>query len=209
MCAFTHLHALASTYMKAYFDKVQSRTNLDSWSKFAQELKNIYRQKNNKKRAKKELTALEVNKNLAKKNFVKYVEKYQTLARIINYTDEVHIDKLKEVIPDKLWNVLIIYEITNQTSKNWDDYIQLFISVYKTLYPDKTQGVIFSSDSNVERSGEEKKDLDVIKIDKVKKKKEKSLQYCQIYVGKGFKNKAKLHNTVDFYDKSRNENKRL
>ena len=88
--------------MKAYFDKAQSRANLDSRSKFAQELKNIYRQKNNKKRAKKELTALQVNKNLAKKNFVKYVEKYQTLARIINYTDEVHIDKLKEVIPDKL-----------------------------------------------------------------------------------------------------------
>jgi len=146
---------------------------------------------------------------LAKKNFVKYVEKYQTLARIINYIDEVHIDKLKEVIPDKLWNVLIIYEITNQTPKNWDDYIKLLISVYKILYPDKTQGVIFSSDSNVERSGEEKKDLDVIKIDKVKKKKEKSLQYCQIYVGKGFKNKAKLHNTVDFYNKSRNENKKL
>ena len=146
---------------------------------------------------------------MAKKNFVKYVEKYQTLARIINYTDKVHIDKLKEVILDKLWNVLIIYEITNQTPKNWDDYIKLLISVYKTLYPDKTQDMIFSLDSNVERSGEEKKDLDVIKIDKVKKKEEKSLQYYQIYVGKDFKNKAKLHNTVDFYDKSRNENKRL
>ena len=137
------------------------------------------------------------------------MEKYQTLARIINYTDKVHIDKLKEVILDKLWNVLIIYEITNQTPKNWDDYIKLLISVYKTLYPDKTQDMIFSLDSNVERSGEEKKDLDVIKIDKVKKKEEKSLQYYQIYVGKDFKNKAKLHNTVDFYDKSRNENKRL
>ena len=44
--------------MKAYFDKAQSRANLDSRSKFAQELKNIYRQKDNKKRAKKELTAL-------------------------------------------------------------------------------------------------------------------------------------------------------
>ena len=137
------------------------------------------------------------------------MEKYQILARIINYTDKVHIDKLKEVILDKLWNVLIIYEITNQTPKNWDDYIKLLISVYKTLYPDKTQDMIFSLDSNVERSGEEKKDLDVIKIDKVKKKEEKSLQYYQIYVGKDFKNKAKLHNTVDFYDKSRNENKRL
>ena len=105
------------------------------------------------------------------------MEKYQTLARIINYTDKVHIDKLKEVILDKLWNVLIIYEITNQTPKNWDDYIKLLISVYKTLYPDKTQDMIFSLDSNVERSGEEKKDLDVIKIDKVKKKEENIIRY--------------------------------
>ena len=54
------LYCLATsiTYMKAYFDKAQSRANLGSWSKFAQELKNIYRQKNNKKRAKKELTVL-------------------------------------------------------------------------------------------------------------------------------------------------------
>jgi len=35
------------------------------------------------------------------------------LARIVNYSDEVHIDKIKEVIPDKLQNAFVIYEITN------------------------------------------------------------------------------------------------
>jgi len=54
---------------------------------------------------------------LAKKNFVKYVERYRTLARIVNYTDEVYIDKLKEVVLDELQNALVMYEITNQTPK--------------------------------------------------------------------------------------------
>jgi len=45
-----------------------------SWSNFAQELKNIYRQQDNKKKAKKQLTVLWINKDLAKKNFVKYTE---------------------------------------------------------------------------------------------------------------------------------------
>jgi len=58
-----------------------------------------------------------VNKNLARKNFVKYAEQYRILARIVNYSDEVHIDKMKEVIPDKLRNALVIYEITNQSPK--------------------------------------------------------------------------------------------
>jgi len=35
------------------------------------------------------------------------------LARIVNYSDEVHIDKIKEIIPDELQNALVIYEITN------------------------------------------------------------------------------------------------
>jgi len=62
---------------------------------------------------KKELTVLRVNKNLARKNFVKYAEWYRTLARIVNYSNEVHINKTQKVIPDELWNALVIYEITN------------------------------------------------------------------------------------------------
>jgi len=44
--------------MKAYFDKVQSGANLGFWDNFAQELKNIYRQRGDMERAKKKLIAL-------------------------------------------------------------------------------------------------------------------------------------------------------
>jgi len=113
VCSLTRLCAPASIYMKLYYDKVQAGQGVGSWGDFAQELKNIYEQRDDKERAKKELTVLWVNKDLAKKNFVKYAEQYRTLARIVNYSDEVYIDKMKEVIPDKLRNALVIYEITN------------------------------------------------------------------------------------------------
>ena len=60
--------------MKSYYDKVQAGQGVGFWGNFAQKLKNIYRQRDNKKGAKKELMALWVNKDLAKKNFVKYAE---------------------------------------------------------------------------------------------------------------------------------------
>jgi len=151
--------------------------------------------------------ALWVNKDLAKKNFVKYAERYRTLARIVNYSDEVHIDKMKEVIPDELQNVLVIYEITNQCPKTWDDYLKLLMQAYKALHLDKAQSTIFSPEATVEKSGG-KKDPDVMEINEIQKKEGKNLRYCQIYAGKDFKNKAKTHNTVDCYDKPGNEDKR-
>jgi len=74
VCALIRLCAPASTYMKLYFDKIQTGSDVGSWGDFAQELKNIYGQRDDKEGAKKELTALWVNKDLAKKNFVKYAE---------------------------------------------------------------------------------------------------------------------------------------
>jgi len=91
--------------------------SVSSWGNFVQELKNIYRQRDNKEGAKKELTVLWVNKDLARKNFVKYAEQYRMLARIVNYSNKVHINKIEEVILDKLQNALVIYEITNQSPK--------------------------------------------------------------------------------------------
>ena len=131
--------------MKSYYNKVQVGQGVGSWGDFSQELKNIYRQRDNKEGAKKELMVLWVNKDLAKKNFIKYAEQYRTLARIVNYSDEVHIDKMKEVIPDKLQNALVIYEITNQCPKTWDDYLKLLMQAYKALYLDKAQDAIITN----------------------------------------------------------------
>jgi len=44
--------------MKSYYDKVQAGLSIGSWGDFAQELKNIYEQQDNKERAKKELIVL-------------------------------------------------------------------------------------------------------------------------------------------------------
>jgi len=88
--------------MKSYYNRVQAGLSVGSWGNFAQELKNIYGQQDDKKGAKKELMVLWVNKDLARKNFVKYTEQYRTLARIVNYSNKVYIDKMKKVIPDKL-----------------------------------------------------------------------------------------------------------
>jgi len=103
--------------MKSYYDKVQAGLSVGSWGDFVQELKNIYEQQDNKEKVKKELTVLWVNKNLARKNFVKYAEQYRMLARIVNYSNKVHINKIEEVILNKLQNALIIYKITNQSPK--------------------------------------------------------------------------------------------
>jgi len=82
------------------------------------------------------------------------------LARIVNYSDEVHIDKMKKVIPDELQNALVIYEITNQSPKTWDDYLKLLMQAYKALHPDKAQGAIFGPEAIGEKSGG-KKDPDI------------------------------------------------
>jgi len=177
ICALIHLRAPTSTYMKSYYNKVQAGLSVGSWGNFAQELKNIYGQRDDKERAKKELTAFWVNKNLARKSFVKYTEQYRMLARIVNYSDEVHIDKIKEVIPNELRNALVIYEITNQSPKTWDDYLKLLMQAYKALHLDKTQGAIFGPEVIGEKSGG-KKDPDAMKIDEIQRKEEKSLQYC-------------------------------
>ena len=86
------------------------------------------------------------------------------MARIVNYSDEIHIDKIKEVIPDKLRNALVIYEITNQFSKTWDDYLKLLTQAYKALHPDKAQDTIFGPEAIGEKSGG-KKNLDAMEID--------------------------------------------
>jgi len=80
------------------------------------------------------------------------------------------------------------------------------MQAYKALYLDKAQGTIFSPEAIGEKS-KEKKNLNVMKINKIQRKEEKSLQYYQICTGKDFKNKSKTYNTIDCYDKPSNKDK--
>ena len=73
---------------------------------------------------------------------------------------------MKEVIPDELQNALVIYKITNQSPKTWDDYLKLLMQAYKALYLNKTQGTIFGPKAIGEKS-RGKKDPDTIEIDEI------------------------------------------
>jgi len=70
----------------------------------------------------------------------------------------------------------------------------------------KAQDTIFGPEAIGEKS-RGKKDLDAMEIDEIQRKEGKSLQYCQICTGKDFKNKSKMHNIVDCYNKPSNKDK--
>jgi len=80
------------------------------------------------------------------------------------------------------------------------------MQAYKALHPDKIQDAIFGLEAIGEKS-REKKNPDTMEIDEIQRKEGKSLQYCQICAGKGFKNKSKTYNTVDCYNKPGNKDK--
>ena len=211
LCALTRLRAPATTYMRAYYDKVEANQALGTWDNFVKELNSIYGQRDDKEGAKKELAQLWGNKELAKKNFVKFVEQYRTLARLVEYTDEVHIDKLRDVIPQELRNALIMYDVGGNLPTKWEEYLALLMKAYKALHPEKAQGSIFGTAST---SGGATKDPNAMEIDEAKKKKakeansqEKTGKWCKHCAAKGLTRRAKTHNTADCRDKPGNENK--
>ena len=95
------------------------------------------------------------------------------LARIVNYSNKVHINKIEEVILNKLQNALVIYKITNQSPKTQDDYLKLLMQAYKALHLNKAQGAIFGPEAIGEKSGG-KKDPDTMEIDEIQRNKGKS-----------------------------------
>ena len=69
--------------------------------------------------------------------------------------------------------MFVIYEITNQSPKTWDDYLKLLMQAYKALHLDKAQGTIFGPEAIGEKSGG-KKDPDTMEIDEIQRNKGKS-----------------------------------
>ena len=206
----TRLRAPASTYMKEYFDNNKEGKDLGYWSTFERQLVAIYGQRDTTETAKKEITDLWSNKELAKKDFVKYCEKYRTLARLVKYEDNIHIDKITDVIPQDLRQATIPLRLAKLVPKDWEEYLEILLSTYKELHPEKAKGSIFG-DGNTNKDNHGVKN-DSANASKGKGKEANSQQvvakFCQICAGKGLTNKAKRHNTADCWDKPGNEHKR-
>jgi hypothetical protein len=218
VCGLTRLRSPATTYMKWYYDANRRGEDLGTWDKFVKELSAIYGRRDEMQGAKDELTALWSNKNLASKDFIKFAEQYRTLARIVEYEDKVHIDKLNDVIPQELRNSLVMLKVANKLPEKWDEFLELLLETYKALHPEKTKNSIFGNGSK-KSSENTTSDPDAMQIDNANKGKGKQKEqanstdakknrYCHICAGKGLKLKAKTHNTNDCYDKAGNEHKR-
>jgi len=171
--ALTRLRSPATTYMRKYFDDNRQGKDLGGWNKFVGELNAIYGCRDDKEGAKDELKALWNNKALANKDFIKYAEQYRTLARIVEYEDRIHIDKLRSVISPELRNALIILEISGKTPEVWEEYLELLLTAYKALYPEKTKSSIFGNTSNSTKSNGNN-DPNAMEIDLAKKGKGKA-----------------------------------
>jgi hypothetical protein len=215
--ALTRLRSPATTYMKRYFDDNHLGKDLGLWDKFVEELTTIYGRRDDKEGAKDELTQLWTNKTLANKDFIKYAEQYRTLARLVEYQDNIHIDKLRNVISQELQNALVLLEVVGKSPTKWEEYLELLLLAYKNLHPEKTKGSIFGT-GNSKGNGNGNNEPQPMEIDMAKRGKGKTPEQinsqetkgklCQICSAKGLKFKAKSHNTNDCYDKPGNENKR-
>lgn len=208
--ALSRLRQPATTYMKKYYDDNREGRDLGTWKRFEKELTSIYGRRDDKEGAKQEITALWNNKSLANKDFIKFSEQYRTLARIVEYEDQLHIDKLKGIIPDDLRKATVLLDMSNMLPTKWEEYLEILLKAYKALYPEKSKGKIFGTNN-----GNGTADPNAMEIDAAKKNKgkevnsqEKKARHCTICAGKGNKQKAKTHNTADCYDKPGNEGKR-
>ncbi|KAF7964416.1 hypothetical protein HWV62_8351, partial [Athelia sp. TMB] len=129
--AMNKLSGSAAQYMEPWIEKLTSGKTIGSWDEFVHELAIQYGQRDEKEGAKKELTALFINTDLAHKNFVKYAEKFRTLGRISGYEDSLLIDKLSQVIEKDMRLALIGYKSGNNIPTKWGEYLDLLLEIFK------------------------------------------------------------------------------
>ncbi|OSC96532.1 hypothetical protein PYCCODRAFT_1448464 [Trametes coccinea BRFM310] len=152
--ALSRLQGPAHKYMAWYYDRVGKGQDLGTWDAFMDELAQIYGLQHDKEGAKKKITALFSNKDLAAKDFIKYAERFRTLGRLTGYDDELLIDKLREVVSRDM-RIALVGTRGSNAPKKWPDFLDMLLDFYRELNPEKTRGTVFSksgSDGSAEKS---------------------------------------------------------
>lgn len=206
LMALYRLKGPAHQYMGSYYDKVRQQKDLGTWDDFVEELEAIYGQRDDKEGAKKEIAQLFNNKDLAAKDFIKYAERFRTLGRITDYDDDLLIDKLLEVIPRDM-RLVLAGKDSDSLPEDWMEYLDLLLSIYKMINPEKARGSIFG------KSGKDDTvhmDVDTAEKSKSKKGKQVNTSETQQQQKKRFCHicKKSSHNTDDCYLLAKNADKR-
>ncbi|EED77233.1 predicted protein [Postia placenta Mad-698-R] len=165
------LQGPAHQYMKSYYVKMWEGKDLGTWKAFVAELAQIYGQRDDKEGAKKEITALFINKDLASKDFVKYAERFRTLGRLTEYDDSLLIDKLREVIPRDM-RLVLAGKDESTLPKDWTLFLNILLNINKIVNPEKARGLVFKN------SGSDNGGAVPMDIDSAEKSKSKVGQKC-------------------------------
>ena len=205
--ALSRLQGPAHKYMESYYDRVGRNLDLGSWDDFVDELAQIYGQRDDKEGAKKEITALFSNKELASKDFIKYAERFRTLGRLTGYDDELLIDKLREVISRDM-RIALVGKGSKDVPKKWTEFLDMLLEFYKELNPEKTRGTVFSKSSS-DNSGSTPMEVDVAEKSRKGKGKGKQVatastdkkKFCHVC-------HKTTHNTQDCYRLAENADKK-
>lgn len=201
--ALSRIRNPATKYLKIYYDKTRESRDLGSWAEFVQELGKLYDQRDTAESAKDELHKLWDNTDLAKKDFLQYAEQYQTLSRLVNIQDEVHINRLYAVVPHSFRVPLFSAKMAmnGKLPTDWSEYLDLLIKIYKTLHPDKVKSTIFgnqtSGSSSNDKGKGKAKDNSSSSASTAQAKPNKYCQHCKA-AGKSDKT-IKSHNSKDCY----------
>ena len=89
------------------------------------------------------------------KSFVKYAERFRTLGGITEYKDELLIDKLNNIMEKNMCLALIGYKSHGQVPKEWGNYLDMLLAIYKKVHPEKVQGHIFTKKKDMSTPIEE------------------------------------------------------
>ncbi|OSX55755.1 hypothetical protein POSPLADRAFT_1063590 [Postia placenta MAD-698-R-SB12] len=208
--ALSKLQGPAHQYMKSYYVKMREGKDLGTWKAFVAELAQIYGQRDDKEGAKKEITVLFINKDLASKDFVKYAERFRTLGRLMEYDDSLLIDKLREVIPRDM-RLVLAGKDESTLPKDWTLFLDILLNINKIVNPEKARGSVFKN-SGLDNGGAVPMDIDSAEKSKSKGKGKgkakdaeaastEAKKYCVIC-------KSKTHNTDDCYKLAKNADKR-
>ena len=202
--ALSRLRQPASLYFADLYDKNSEGKDIGTWDEFVKTLLSIYGQKDDKEAAKKEFTQLWTNKALAKKDFIKYAEQFKTLGRLVEYEDQLLIDKLDEVIDEDLFKSARIAKMVSSMPTKWQEYLDRLLELHKAFDRNGNDKRIFGKDKD---SSSKDKPQPQSKA-KEANSTETATKFCQICSGMGKTKSAKTHNTADCYSKPGNESKR-
>ncbi|PCH33135.1 hypothetical protein WOLCODRAFT_63358 [Wolfiporia cocos MD-104 SS10] len=153
--ALQHLSGSAFDYQEEQIkSSADAGKSLGTWAEFEEEMTQVYGKKTKEELAKKEIEGYfgSAGKKKASTNFYQYAEHLRQLAKKEKTPNDTLMEKLKDVVPDKVWDGFSMMKIFKQpVPTDWEKYLDMSIKLHKEFYREDIQGSIFAGEKKEEK----------------------------------------------------------